>query len=403
MIHSIKCKNFYSFKDEVIVDFTVNSKAPETKGYVETASGVRLSKIMAVVGPNASGKTNILKVLPFLTWLIMDSFSLNPDKKNPILPFKFGKSEKKPTELEVVFEIKENIYSYFFKLTPKRILEEELKVKNKSQERMTFKSLFKREWDSKKEAYNFKNFNFKKLSKDFEKGTMTQRENASIISAAYFSKHEKSREIVKSWKKLSTNVREKGVANNHLELLLKALHFFDENKKLKKEAEKLLARFEIGFNLFDIKKEEKEDGRVFFEVSTVHDFEGKKYRLPFEYESQGTKQLFILLTSIFRVLDQGGIAVLDEFEVNLHPDMIAPLIDLFYSSETNPHNAQIIFSTHNHLILNSLDKYQIWLCEKNEKGASEGWRLDEMEGVRSDDNYFNKYMAGAYGAVPNIE
>ena len=49
------------------------------------------------------------------------------------------------------------------------------------------------------------------------------------------------------------------------------------------------------------------------------------------------------------------------------------------------------------------DKYQIILTEKNEKGVSESWRLDEMIGVRADDNYYSKYIAGAYGAVPKFK
>ena len=102
------------------------------------------------------------------------------------------------------------------------------------------------------------------------------------------------------------------------------------------------------------------------------------------------------------VLSQGGIAILDEFDVNLHPEMVMALFNLFVQPETNPKNAQLLFSTHSHLVLSALDKYQIVLVEKNEKGFSESWRLDEMANVRADENYYTKYLAGAYGAVPKI-
>jgi len=62
----------------------------------------------------------------------------------------------------------------------------------------------------------------------------------------------------------------------------------------------------------------------------------------------------------------------------------------------------LLFSSHSHLILSKLDKYQIILTEKNKKGESEAWRLDEVAGVRADDNYYAKYMAGAYGAFPRL-
>jgi len=121
------------------------------------------------------------------------------------------------------------------------------------------------------------------------------------------------------------------------------------------------------------------------------------------YESSGTQQLFIILKTILLVLDKGGIAILDEIDVNLHPEIISALIELFIQPETNPNNAQILFSTHSHRILSRLDKYQIILVEKNEKGVSESWRLDEMgNSVRADDNYYSKYIAGTYGAVPKL-
>ena len=120
------------------------------------------------------------------------------------------------------------------------------------------------------------------------------------------------------------------------------------------------------------------------------------------YESSGTKQLFILLKTILKALASGGVAILDEFDVNLHPEMVLALFDLFIQPETNPNRAQLLFSTHNHMVLSKLDKYQIVLVEKGEDGKSESWRLDEVSGVRADENYYSKYIAGAYGAVPKI-
>ena len=170
---------------------------------------------------------------------------------------------------------------------------------------------------------------------------------------------------------------------------------------LKKKAEKLLARFDLGLESFEIDKKKKEN-RFSINVKVAHSFSGQKEYLPIQYESSGTRQLFILLKTILLVLTKGGVAVLDEFDVNLHPEVVLFLFDLFIQPETNPKNAQLLFSTHSHLVLSNLDKYQIILTEKNEKGESESWRLDDMSGVRADDNYYTKYIAGAYGAVPKL-
>ena len=106
---------------------------------------------------------------------------------------------------------------------------------------------------------------------------------------------------------------------------------------------------------------------------------------------------------MLQALSKGGVVVLDELDVNLHSEMVLALIDLFIQPETNPKSAQLLFSTHSHLLLSKLDKYQIILVEKNGKGSSESWRLDEMSGVRADENYYSKYLAGAYGAVPRFK
>ena len=47
---------------------------------------------------------------------------------------------------------------------------------------------------------------------------------------------------------------------------------------------------------------------------------------------------------------------------------------------------------------------QIWLCEKDRYGASEIYSLMDFEDlVRKDANFNKNYLAGKYGAVPNID
>ena len=220
--------------------------------------------------------------------------------------------------------------------------------------------------------------------------------------------HKESQKISNYWRQVETNVIEAGWIGDHLlpntsKLMIETLHFFSEseNEILKKEAEKLLSRFDLGLDSFNIKKEKKEN-ELSINVQVAHTFGDEKIYLPMQYESSGTKQLFVLLKAILVVLAKGGVAVLDEFDVNLHPEMVLSLFELFVQPETNPKNAQLLFSTHSHRVLSKLDKYQIILTEKNDKGGSEAWRLDDVSGVRADDNFFSKYIAGAYGAVPKL-
>jgi uncharacterized protein len=404
MIHSFSCKNFYSFSDLATVDFVVNEKAPNNYGYFLAPSGFRLSKIEAVIGPNASGKTNLLKVLPLMKWLITDSSNLNPTAPLPVKPFMFGDQKDKPIELSADFEIEGDIYTYSLILKEDKIILEELKVKNKTKQKITSKKIFSREWNNKSEKYDLDDKNFN-LPKGFENSI---RPNASIVSVAVRLGHKESLKFFDYWKKIETNVIEAGWIGDHLlpnasKHLIEVLDFYSESKNetLKKEAEKLLSRFDLGLESFEIKKDKKENG-FSINVKVAHSFGGQTEYLPMQYESSGTKQLFVLLKTILLVLANGGVAILDEFDVNLHPEIVLSLYELFIHPETNSNNAQLLFSAHSHLILNKLDKYQIILTEKNDKGESETWRLDEMSGVRADDNYYTKYIAGAYGAVPKL-
>lgn len=402
MIHSFSCKNFYSFGDEVTIDFSVNKNAPKNASYFTTKSGTRLSKVETVIGPNASGKTNILKILPFLKWLIVDSFKADPEAQLPVKPFAFGKIENEPSCLSVVFEIEGKIYTYTFSITQKSIISEDLKVTSFAEKKKSTKKVFSRTWNDKEKRYDFDGDKFG-LPKDFEN---LLRSNSSVISTAARLNHKESRKISSLWQNLETNVVEAGWVGDRLmpnagQQVLEALDFYSQNDSLKKEAEKLLARFDLGLSEFDIKREKTEDGFTLM-ARALHSIDGESYPLNLNYESSGTKQLFVILKSILTALANGSVAVIDEFDVNLHPEMVLALFDLFIHPETNPNNAQLFFSTHSHLILTKLDKYQIILVEKNERGVSEAWRLDSVAEVRSDDNYYTKYIAGAYGAVPQL-
>lgn len=110
----------------------------------------------------------------------------------------------------------------------------------------------------------------------------------------------------------------------------------------------------------------------------------------------------MLLSHLLQVLEIGGLAVIDEFENDLHPHMLEPILDLFANPRTNPNHAQLIFTCHAVEVLNMVNKAQVTLVEKDEHCESSACRLDAVAGIRNDDNFYAKYMAGAYGAVPRF-
>lgn len=398
MIHSISCKNFYSFGELASLSFVVNEHAPNNHGYFIAPSGTRLSKVAVVIGSNASGKTNLLKVFAFMRWFIFQSFEINPEDEIPVRKFMFNGYKDKPVEFSAVFEIDADIYTYSFSLDGSKVLREELKLTGKINEKKSKKLMFSRVWDNKEKKYSLKGTGFG-LPKGIQK---LIRSNASIISVATRLNHEKSQKMSLMWKQIVINIKEDGYDHSQIKFgVPAACVFFSENKILKKKAEKLLASFDLGLSGFEI-TENNVDNHSSYKVVVSHSFDGQTENLPISYESSGTKLLFILMMYVLQALANGSIAVLDELDTHLHPEMVISLLELFLEPETNTKNAQLLFSTHSHSILNRLDKYQIFLVEKNNKGISESWRLDEMDGIRSDENYFSKYISGAYGAYPRI-
>ena len=102
-------------------------------------------------------------------------------------------------------------------------------------------------------------------------------------------------------------------------------------------------------------------------------------------------------------LEQGGVLLLDEFDINLHPNLLPMLINLFDDPEKNLNNAQMIFSTHDTAIMDRLGKYRTYLVNK-ENNESFGYRLDEIPGdiLRNDRPVSSPYRNGKVGGVPKV-
>ncbi len=295
MIHSFSCKNLYSFGDLATVNFVVNDNTPENNGYLKDGSGTRLSKIEAIIGPNASGKTNLIKVLPLLKWLIVDSFNSKPEAAIPVKPFALGKKKDELTELSVVFEVNSKIYTYSFSLNRKKIISEDLKLKNKTKNRVTSKTIFSRSWDDKNGRYVFSSKTFK-LPGGFE-GVL--RNNASVISTANRLNHKESQEISHFWQNVEANIMSVEMPTDQVGADAMAsmvsqfliFDFYSKNAAIKEEAEKILSRFDLGLAGFEIKKEDKGDGNP-LQITAGHIFEGAKVYFPLGYESLRNEEAF---------------------------------------------------------------------------------------------------------------
>ncbi|PBP76157.1 hypothetical protein CCL15_02045 [Pseudomonas syringae] len=397
MLHSLTFSNFYSFLDEVEISFAMDGRAAENeKSCVSTAAGGRTSKILAVVGANGAGKTNAIKPFAFIAWFISKSVGLKPDAGTYTRQHFLKMSE--PSTFQLIFETHERLFRYNLVVNSKQVFEEHLYEKTSRQ----WSNVFSRTLNSgnKDYTYNLKGFGFDKRT------ASKAKRNSSIISFAAQQDHNLAVMLVDYFSKFHTNINASGRAiKNDYQSLLDGTEFYENHEVYRQLMVSRLRAWDLG--LADVKltklKHVDEKGEE-FEMTMpfgVHTFGDETYEMPLLAESSGTQSAYVLLSRLLPVLKEGGVMIYDELESDLHPHMLDSVLDLFFNPKTNPNNAQIIFTTHSVEILNDLQKCQILLVEKND-GISEAWRLCDMSGVRSDDNFYAKYMSGTYGAVPNI-
>ena len=403
MIKYIRFNNFYSYLDETEVSFEL-SKQATVSAYdftvKTTQDNIRLNKIMAVVGANGSGKTQFLKPLSFLTWYICTSAkTFDSDKQIVIQTHILSEPEDATFHMGFLLKNLENNfeeYRYELVINREQIVKENLYKKSSSQ----FSYIFKRSYVNGVLEYRHNGFIRPSLANDAQK-------NVSLISYAEIFENEIAKQIINSLMNNESNVVAGGRLSQNANSIVKATKLFNENEKLKKTAEDLLCKFDTGIQEIVIKeitalaKDSSETQEILLPFGIHRTIDGKTFELNFFQESNGTQSAFNLLSLILPVLQNGGIAIIDELDNDLHPHLLQEIFNLFRSEYTNPHNAQLIFTCHTPEVFNILNKHQIYLVEKIDQ-KSEAWRLDEVEGIRNDDNLYAKYMAGAFSAVPNL-
>ena len=394
MIKNLSFRNFYSFAGEAIIDFGLGKK-PTPSGYDITVGSERYNKTVAVVGANGSGKTQFVKPLAFLRWFVTESFlGVAPDRNLPFYPHKLHSTESSHFELEFMHQGVD--YRYQLELTNTAVIAEALYEKTSTQ----FSYVFKREKTA--HGYSFKQKGFPFAKAQAEK----LRSTASLIAAAHSYDVAEARPFIEFFNCIESNVISSGRVHFQHEAVIEAAEQFQQDPDLQKQMSKAISQFDLGLSGVKIREltridETGKEEKLFVPFGLHQTADGGSFELPFFEESSGTQSAFVLLEPILRTLRQGGVAVIDELDNDLHPHLVPRLLEWFEFDHSNPHQAQLIFTCHTPEVLNLLQKHQVYLVEKRNQ-ASEAWRLDDMTGLRADDNLYAKYMTGALGAVPTL-
>jgi AAA15 family ATPase/GTPase len=380
MLLEFGAKNFFSFKEWIVLSFKLNDNVPSG-----VSKGLKNSFALCLKGANASGKTNAIKIFSFLSYFCADSFSGKPDDE--ILVDTFF-DDPSPTDFYVEFEIDNVLYEYELSLTKKGVISEKI-YKTESR-----KTLVLHRDNDKLLVHSL-------FGKD--QIIPVVRNNASIISTANQYTIKEIEPFYKFFFNASGNVNRFGLAKAANPAFTATSEFYYKNPEYLKFIELYLKKFDTGISSIRINPYESDKGKLYLPMFG-HEVKGELKFLPYGSQSGGTKELFSILRDYKAVLETGGVLLLDEFDMNLHPDMLPHLVGLFDNKETNPKGAQLIFSTHNTDIIDEMGKYRTYLLNKDD-GESFCYRLDELDStlVRNDRPIVPLYKAKRLGGYPRIE
>jgi AAA15 family ATPase/GTPase len=410
MIVDFTVSNFRSFRDEQMLSMNVEGPRLRHPSNFTLVDDERLAVLRSagIFGANASGKTNILRALAAIQWIIVSSAGRK--ETQPIPPYEPFRLASTHTERPVKFEIEFVVptgtrYHYEVSFVRQRILEERLI----SFARRSRATVFERFEDDTWETIKF--------GGTFKGGT---RKFPFFDNTAYLSRagnDASSPEFIREIYRYFESLRYIVAGTEMLSRVALS------DPKMMRAVSELLCLADTGVDEVTIEENEAADD-IRLPESIPEDFKeailaqnrmvakfwmksGAGDSVSFESDdmSHGTNRLFDLLPVILSALKDGSVLALDEIDAHLHSDLVKLVLQLFHDDEINTKGAQILFSTHDTNILDAgyMRRDQIWLVSKDD-GVSTLKCLSEYDKkyVRQDSPFDTFYRDGRLGALPRL-
>ncbi len=426
MILRFGCENYRSIGSYQELLMTATSSKVEQNHNILHSSAARadILPITAIYGANGSGKTNLISGLRFFIQSILYTKRRGFDEvKVPV--FRLNEEYKdKESNFDIDFVLNDKHYHYGYAIKGDRVVSEWLYsfsyVNRKSRT-----VLFHRDIESEESEYYFS-----KVFKGNNKAISDiVTENQLFLSVAAASKHDTCREIFDyfdssykfrfSGSKNEDNIA-KQIAKYNLEAeISKFLSAIDVGaaelkvKEVQIDSEMHSVRSNIADALVGALSNDKNEEalrnlRSELVTDSEHriiitrmDNECNPVEFSFNHESLGTRSLISLLVSVFLVLREGGVFIVDELESSLHTLLSLKVVELFNCKKINKKGAQLIFTTHETQLLNfeGFRKDEIWLTEKCIDGSTNIAPLSDYS-IPKRSNVRNGYLDGRFGAIP---
>ncbi|MGE3993717.1 AAA family ATPase [Pseudorhodoplanes sp.] len=402
MLYRLEIENFYSIRHLQVIDLRVGEAVPDEPGRFDPVvygSTERAVRVAAFFGPNASGKSTVLKALTFIGWFVEHSFQAQPTASLPCerfngvgaagVPIKLAVEFTGPLDLSVEDVLPTDFqatlrYELELKQQKGRIIVHSESLKQRRAGKGKWTKVFERIGD---EVTAGKSFALAGYSMVIDK----VRDNASLVATLAQFDHKPSLLLQKAARSIVKNIflERTDVTDQD------AINFYAGNKDMVDALNREIRRIDLGIRKMSI-VQGPNGPLAFFE------HEGLEQPMPWLLESHGTKNFIKYFPLIETALANGGIAVVDELDVSIHPLVLPEVIKWFHDDERNPHKAQLWLTCHAASLLEDLAKEEVFFCEKNAKGETSVYSLQDIKNVRRTDNRYRKYLSGIYGAVPQI-
>jgi uncharacterized protein len=378
-----------------------------------------LVPVAAIYGANASGKTNIIRALQFVSQAVAFSHSSwEPHRGVPRSPFALDNSDTTPSTFEIEFLLSGVRYRYGFSVDSRVVMKEWLYAYPKGKQQ---------QWFSRIEG-PIRTFSFgRNLSSEKNRAIEgLTRSNSLYISAAAQNNHEMLSPIYNFLVNDLRFVFGKGPPtetasmcsdDKYREIFLRYIQAADlgiaglrtEQIEWDDDLKEAMSTFLMAIT--DKMATDKAANKLEIKMPNLtkplfrHRAKGESLpEFGVENESAGTMAYFSLLGSIVKTLEIGGVLCIDDLDSGLHPLLVLDLIRNFTGQERNPLGAQLIFNTHNTNVLESplLRRDQIWFTEKDSSGATHLYPLTDFT-PRRNENLKRGYLQGRYGAIPFLD
>lgn len=409
MLLQFTFKNFRSFKDKNTLDMRA-TKVKELSYHIRNAGKEKVLPITAIYGANASGKSNVISALKFMKMCVTSSvmFSLKIDDNTLKFPysdnvrFSFIKNtDETNSTFETIFILpNKKKYLYGFIIDKNGFKEEWLKL---IQSNNMYKDIIIRN-DDELVTYETKQSKLKKnIKKSLNNTTLVLTLGAMLNDDLLIDIRNlfNNIDIIDFGSPIKDIIISKSIVSSEL-----------VSGKLKDILINYISSFDNSIIDYSIEKQNNEDNdKPSYKIYTHHkmlDNNGTK-KISLQQESSGTQKMITLFMHFYEVIQNGYTIFIDELNAKLHPLLVRLILNMFSNPETNPNNAQLIFTTHDSWFMGKdiLRRDEIWFTDKNEDGISELYSLvefkdDNGKNIRNDENYEKNYLLGKYGAIPNL-